>query len=44
METFGVYNLKADIILTVFWGIYLIFLQKGKNGVVLVTTKTKPNN
>ena len=28
METFGVYSLKAGIILTLFWSIYLLFLQK----------------
>ena len=28
METFGIYSLKAGIILTLFWGIYRLFLQK----------------
>jgi len=28
METLGIYSLKAGIILTVFWGIYLLFLQQ----------------
>ena len=28
METFGIYSLKAGIILVLFWGIYRLFLQK----------------
>ncbi len=28
MEAFGIYSLKAAIILTLFWGIYRLFLQK----------------
>ena len=28
MEVFGIYSLKAGVILTLFWGIYLLFLQK----------------
>ena len=28
MVAFGIYSLKAGVILTVFWGIYLLFLQK----------------
>ena len=28
MEAFGIYSLKAGILLTVFWGIYLLFLQR----------------
>jgi len=28
MEAFGVYSLKAGVILTLFWGIYWLFLQK----------------
>lgn len=28
METFGIYSIKAGIILTIFWGIYHWFLQK----------------
>ena len=28
MESFGLYSLKAGIILTLFWGIYRLFLQK----------------
>ena len=28
METFGLYSLKAGVILTLFWGIYRLFLQK----------------
>ena len=28
MEAFGIYSLKAGIILVLFWGIYLLFLQR----------------